>query len=67
VDVAVVYGSSFGDTASVAEAVARSLDALLRRPVALHDVAHVDLPSLRGGGDGASPSGRITQTLWAYL
>jgi flavodoxin I len=48
VDVAVVYGSSFGDTASVAEAVALALGALLRRPVPLHDVATVDLATLRG-------------------
>ena len=47
-NVAVVYGSSFGDTAGVAEEVARTLGALLDAPVALHDVARVDLASLRG-------------------
>lgn len=47
-DVAIVYGSSFGDTESVAEEVGRVLGALLRRPVPLHDVASVDLAALRG-------------------
>ncbi len=46
--VAVVYGSSFGDTARVAAEVGRALGALLGRPLALHDVATVDLAALRG-------------------
>jgi flavodoxin I len=48
VDVAVVYGSSFGDTARVAEEVARALGGLLHRRVPLHDVATVELATLRG-------------------
>ena len=47
-DIAVVYGSSFGDTAGVADVVARTLGALMGRPVPLHDVAAVDLAGLRG-------------------
>jgi flavodoxin I len=48
VDVAVVYGSSFGDTARVAEVVARALSAQLEQPVRLHDVATLDVAGLRG-------------------
>lgn len=45
-DVAVVYGSSFGDTAAVAQEVARALGGVLAGPVALHDVARIDLATL---------------------
>jgi flavodoxin I len=48
VEVAVVYGSTFGDTARVAETVAEALATHLGGPVPLHDVASVDLAALRG-------------------